>query len=135
MLEGLGDRFQRESKYIRGESLVGGMSWENLPEPYKFYTNVQVVNLPEPKYLSGMSFNEALLKRKSIREYSLEPIQLDQISYILWAANGIRSREENQNFVLPLRQVHFIQLRPILWLAMFQTLTLGFTIIRFKSMN
>ena len=32
MLEGLGDRFQRETKYIRGESLVGGMSWENLPD-------------------------------------------------------------------------------------------------------
>ena len=89
MLEGLGDRFQRETKYIRGESLVGGMSWENLPEPFKFYSNVQIVNLPEPKDLSGMSFNEALRKRKSIREYSLEPIQLDQLSYILWAANGI----------------------------------------------
>ncbi|MDI9594093.1 MAG: SagB/ThcOx family dehydrogenase [Atribacterota bacterium] len=98
MLEGLGDRFQRETKYIRGESLVGGMSWENLPEPFKFYSNVQIVNLPEPKDLSGMSFNEALLKRKSIREYSLEPIQLDQLSYILWAANGIRNREANQEF-------------------------------------
>jgi hypothetical protein len=98
MLEGLGDRFQRETKYIRGESLVGGMSWENLPEPFKFYSNVQIVNLPEPKDLSGMSFNEALLKRKSIREYSLEPIQLDQLSYILWAANGIRNREASQEF-------------------------------------
>ena len=98
MLEGLGDRFQRETKYIRGESLVGGMSWENLPEPFKLYSNVQIVNLPEPKDLSGMSFNEALLKRKSIREYSLEPIQLDQLSYILWAANGIRNREASQEF-------------------------------------
>jgi SagB-type dehydrogenase family enzyme len=98
MLEGLGDRFQRESKYIRGESLVGGMSWENLPEPYKFYTNVQIVNLPEPNDLGGMSLDQVLRERQSIREYSLEPIQLDQISYILWAANGIRSREENQEF-------------------------------------
>jgi len=98
MLEGLGDRFQRETKYIRGESLVGGMSWENLPEPFKFYTNVQIVNLPEPKDLSGMSLDQALRKRKSMREYSLEPIQLDQLSYILWAANGICNREENQEF-------------------------------------
>lgn len=98
MLEGLGDRFQQETKYIRGESLVGGMSWENLPEPYKFYTNVQIVSLPEPKDLSGMNLDKVLRERKSIREYSLEPIQLDQLSYILWAANGIRNREANQEF-------------------------------------
>ncbi|NLJ38811.1 MAG: SagB/ThcOx family dehydrogenase [Candidatus Atribacteria bacterium] len=98
MLEGLGDRFQRESKYVRGETLVGGMSWESLPEPYKFYTNVQIVNLPEPKKLSEMSLDEALRKRESIREYSSKPIQLDQLSYILWAANGIRNRDANQEF-------------------------------------
>lgn len=98
MLEGSGDRFQRETKYIRGESLVGGMSLGNLPEPYKLYTNVQIVNLPEPKDLIEMSLDKALRKRKSIREYSSEPIQLDQLSYILWAANGIRNREENQEF-------------------------------------
>jgi SagB-type dehydrogenase family enzyme len=47
------------------------------------------ISLPEPSYESNFSIEEALLKRRSTREYSGEPLTLDEISQILWAAQGI----------------------------------------------
>jgi SagB-type dehydrogenase family enzyme len=48
-----------------------------------------VINLPEPKTKGEMSVEEALLKRRSIREYTSQPLNLEQISQLLWAAQGI----------------------------------------------
>ncbi|MEM3406695.1 MAG: SagB/ThcOx family dehydrogenase [Nitrososphaerota archaeon] len=48
-----------------------------------------VINLPEPKIKGEMSVEEALAKRRSIREYTSEPLNLEQISQLLWAAQGI----------------------------------------------
>ncbi|MBL7155234.1 MAG: SagB/ThcOx family dehydrogenase [Candidatus Portnoybacteria bacterium] len=48
-----------------------------------------IVELPQPKYDSQTSVEEALLKRRSIRDYSDEPLALAEISQLLWAAQGI----------------------------------------------
>ena len=49
----------------------------------------ELVVLPEPSYESNFSIEESLLKRRSIRKYSNDPLKLDDISQILWAAQGI----------------------------------------------
>ena len=48
-----------------------------------------IIQLPEPIYQSNTSVEEALQKRRSVREYSKEPLSLFEISQILWAAQGI----------------------------------------------
>lgn len=48
-----------------------------------------VIALPEPSYKSETSVEEALLKRKSVREYKNEPLELNEIAQLLWAAQGI----------------------------------------------
>jgi SagB-type dehydrogenase family enzyme len=53
-----------------------------------------IISLPEPAYKSGTSVEEALLKRRSVRDYKKEPLQLKEISQLLWAAQGITSAEE-----------------------------------------
>ena len=98
MFEGLGDRFQRETKYIRGETTVGGMNWVYQPEAYKVYKNANVLKLPEPKVTNSMTLDEALRKRRSIREYTSDPIELEELSYLVWASGGIRYRDENLEF-------------------------------------
>jgi len=98
MFEGLGDRFQRETKYSRGEMKIGGLSWENQPETFKVYPNIRRLALPEPGVFTTMTLDEVLRKRKSIRVYTLEPLQLKELSYLLWAANGLRCREEGLEF-------------------------------------
>ena len=52
-------------------------------------TPVAFGKLPNPKYDSNVSIEEALLKRRSIREYTRNPLNLQEISQLLWAAQGI----------------------------------------------
>jgi len=52
---------------------------------------LQQVTLPAPVYKSGTSIEEALLKRRSVRRYKDEALELKDISQLLWAAQGITS--------------------------------------------
>jgi SagB-type dehydrogenase family enzyme len=49
------------------------------------------ISLPDPGFYSDISVEQALLERRSIREYSDEPLNLQEISQLLWAAQGITS--------------------------------------------
>jgi len=49
------------------------------------------VTLPDPVFKSNLSVEEALLKRRSVRRYKNEPLELKEISQLLWAAQGITS--------------------------------------------
>jgi len=60
----------------------------NNPENYPV---TREIKLPEPVYTSDISIEEALLKRRSVRRYSNEPIELKDIAQLLWAAQGITS--------------------------------------------
>jgi len=51
--------------------------------------NGTVIKLPEPRYDSDVSVEEALLRRRSVREYTGEPLFLQEVSQLLWAAQGI----------------------------------------------
>lgn len=46
------------------------------------------IKLPLPKYKGKVSVEEAIFKRKSIRHYKDEPLTLEDISQLLWAAGG-----------------------------------------------
>jgi len=47
------------------------------------------ITLPEPKYDSDISVEEAMLNRRSIRDYTGQPLTLQDVSRLLWAAQGI----------------------------------------------
>ncbi len=46
------------------------------------------IELPQPKLTGEMSLEEALLKRRSVREYNQIPLNLFKASQLLWAAQG-----------------------------------------------
>ncbi len=48
-----------------------------------------IVELPEPRHDSDVSIEEVLLSRRSVREYTGEPLTLQDVSQLLWAAQGI----------------------------------------------
>ena len=50
-----------------------------------------VMELPEPRYDSDVSIERTLLQRRSIRSYTREPLTLQEISQLLWAAQGVTS--------------------------------------------
>jgi nitroreductase len=51
-----------------------------------------IIKLPEPKYGGSMSVEEALLKRRSVRDFKDKPITLSEISQLIWAAQGSTDR-------------------------------------------
>lgn len=50
------------------------------------------VTLPKLRYESTTSVEQALLKRRSIREFRDVPLALDDLGQLLWAAQGITDR-------------------------------------------
>lgn len=49
----------------------------------------KLVQLPLPAKYSNMTVEEAVLLRRSIREYTSDPVKLEHLSTILWAAYGV----------------------------------------------
>ncbi len=50
------------------------------------------LSLPKPETGGGMSLNQALSQRRSIRAYVKAPLVLQELSQILWAAQGVTKR-------------------------------------------
>lgn len=47
------------------------------------------MQLPEPRRSGGLSLQEALERRRSVRDYSSRPLAVEEISQLAWAAQGI----------------------------------------------
>lgn len=47
------------------------------------------IKLPEPNFNGTVSVEKALLNRRSMRDYQDAPLDINQLSQILWAAQGI----------------------------------------------
>ena len=61
-------------------------------EMHSFEENSSII-LPQPRKDSEISIEEALLNRRSIREYKDEALTLEEISQILWSAQGITASQ------------------------------------------
>ncbi len=72
------------------KSLVGNLvRWGEPASPFKEYPEAPFIPLPRPEPLGKMSVEEALEKRRSIRDYAPEPISLEELSLLLHLADGI----------------------------------------------
>ena len=48
-----------------------------------------IIKLPSPQLKGKVSLEETILRRRSVRRYRREPLDLSQLSQILWSAQGI----------------------------------------------
>ncbi len=47
------------------------------------------VKLPEPRYTGAVSLEQSLRTRRSVRSYKSEPLSLQEVAQLLWAAQGV----------------------------------------------
>ena len=55
--------------------------------------NLPIIKLPAPASNGKTSVEQALSKRRSMREYKSTPLSLDSIAQLLWAAQGITNQK------------------------------------------
>lgn len=48
-----------------------------------------VIKLPEPRLRGEISLEETLLERRSVRDYAPGSLRLEEVSQLLWAAQGV----------------------------------------------
>ena len=65
------------------------------PSDFKPQWTDSFIQLPPPETLGTMSVEEAIQRRRSIRSYTSDPLSLQDVSQLLWAAQGITDSARN----------------------------------------
>jgi SagB-type dehydrogenase family enzyme len=89
MSEGIGDRYQRETKYRRNDLPRGGLDWASRPAPYKSYDGAPRFFLDPPGIEAGAPLWRTIHDRRSLRAYSGEPLSRAEAGQVLWGAQGV----------------------------------------------
>ncbi|RMF92965.1 MAG: SagB/ThcOx family dehydrogenase [Candidatus Schekmanbacteria bacterium] len=87
-----GEKFQEKTKYSRHSLSGGRLDWSKKPPLYKEYPDSKKIKLPPPARDKEESFSNIIMKRRSIRDYSNSPLSLSDLSYLLWATQGITAQ-------------------------------------------
>jgi SagB-type dehydrogenase family enzyme len=84
-----GERFHRKTS-ITWKDLIGDIlrPGPEKPPQYKTYPGAKRIKLPPPEY-DGITVEESIRKRRSVRNYSQKPLKISQLSQLLFAAQGI----------------------------------------------
>jgi SagB-type dehydrogenase family enzyme len=90
MGDGIGARFQEETKYRRG-GLPRRPASVSRPAPFKPYPSSQRVDLPPAGEAPAASLWQVLKVRRSIRDYGPAGLTREELSRLLWAAQGVTS--------------------------------------------
>jgi SagB-type dehydrogenase family enzyme len=56
-------------------------------------TSRKTIELPKPKFQGALSLDEALARRRSVRDFTSKPVVDEHLSQILWAAQGVTDPE------------------------------------------
>lgn len=90
--QGIGDRFQQTLKYRRGELAGGSLDWANKPGIVKDYPGAPRIELSDPVDEDGPPVWKVIRERRSVRRFSPGLLSEQQVSQLLWAAQGVTRR-------------------------------------------
>jgi SagB-type dehydrogenase family enzyme len=85
----IGQIYHQWSKPGYSLGLGAIFNWGRQPERYRTYPNAERIILPDPHGYRGLSLEEAIETRRSIRGYAAAPLSLEELSRLLHAAQGI----------------------------------------------
>ncbi len=86
--------------YIMLASLLVACGEQQPQKVASAVTYGDTIALLQPNLKEGLTINEALSLRASSREYSSEPLSLEELSGVMWAAAGV-NRPENNHLTAP----------------------------------
>lgn len=88
----IGERFHDNTKHTWTQ-VFKEMITPNPARPpqFKEYPEMPKIKLPKPEF-KGIRLEDALKKRRSIREYSKKPITLTELSQLLFSAQGVTGK-------------------------------------------
>ncbi|MCX7681071.1 MAG: SagB/ThcOx family dehydrogenase [Anaerolineae bacterium] len=89
----LGELYHQWSKPGYSHILGVVSDWGERPEQYRAYPETQKITLPDPRGYRGLSLEEAIGTRRSIRNYTTVGLSLEELSRLLYAAQGITARQ------------------------------------------
>lgn len=64
-----------------------------LLAPACFPADAGMIALPAPKKMGSVSVEAALAARRSVRDYTKQPLTISDVSQLLWAAQGVTSAD------------------------------------------
>lgn len=93
---GIGERFHKETSFtLRGA--MGDRAKPKQPPKYKTYPDSDKIELPKPEH-AGITVEQAIKQRRSVRNYSKKSVTKEQLSQLLFAAQGITARVYDRPF-------------------------------------
>ena len=87
--EDLGVLYHQWSKPGVIDVLGSVANWGQQPPLYKEYPGAPRIPLPKPRLDGGLRTEEAITDRRSARAYSGEPMELEELSRVLYLTSGI----------------------------------------------
>jgi len=85
--------WRRYTSVIMGATAVALLGAAFLWAETEVAAKPELTKLPEPALVGKMSVEEAISKRRSIRSLSEEALTMEQVSQLVWAAQGITQKE------------------------------------------
>lgn len=85
----LGEAYHQWSKPSRASLMRLVLGWGKSPPLYKTYPQAKKIPLPREMARGGMSLEEAIQKRRSVRDYSRQPLSLAELARLLHSGGGI----------------------------------------------
>jgi len=85
----VGELYHQWSKPGTSQALGAVLDWGGQPERAKTYAGAERTALPDPHGTRGLSLEEVIETRRSIRNYCAEPLSSEELSRLLHAAQGI----------------------------------------------
>lgn len=89
---GIGKEFMEKTQYRYLSRSDQSMGYPNPPLELGAENTEKIIDLPRPKdvQVDDIGLRQAIEKRTSIRNYSLEPLSLEELSYLLWCTQGVK---------------------------------------------
>ncbi len=90
--ESIGGKFHKQTS-LSWTGAIADIFREKPKKPTPFLTipGTKKIRMPQPQFV-GMPLEEALRKRRSLRDFSKNPLNLNELSQLLFAAQGITGR-------------------------------------------